>query len=188
MGNNPSHFKNSDNCPVEQVSWDDAHEFIKKLNAKTGKNYCLPSEAQWEYAAGVNVETHGSASPPTQKWSGTNNENELKNYAWYHKNSYDLGKEHENYGTNPVGQKKPNELGIYDMSGNVWEWCEDWYDSEYYKSSPKIDPVNTKKGSYRVNRGGSWNINAVNCRVANRGHINPTHRFSNVGFRLARRP
>ena len=172
MGTTPSHFKNCDNCPVENVSWNDAQEFIKKLNAKTGKNYCLPSEAQWEYAARGGVET--------QKWSGTNNENELINYAWYRENS--------NNKTHSVGTKKPNKFGIYDMSGNVWEWCEDWYDEEYYKNSPKTNPINTKKGSYRVLRGGSWINYATYCRVAYRYYINPTNSYFNDGFRLAGRP
>jgi len=163
MGNNPSYFKNCDNCPVESISWNDAQEFVKKLNAKTGKKYRLPTEAEWEYAA--------SGGSSRRKWAGTNSESSLDSYAWYEDNSE--GKTH------PVGTKSPNELGIYDMNGNVWEWCEDWYKS-YPNSSNEFDYT----GSIRVNRGGGWDNNASDCRVANRGSSTPTYSFNILGFRV----
>lgn len=169
MGNNPSSFKGCDNCPVESVSWNDVHDFIKKLNQKTGKTYRLPTEAEWEYAAG------GGANNRT-KWAGTNLENELGIYAWYDMNSG--GKPH------PVGTKKPNNLGIYDMSGNVWEWCIDWYASDYYNSAPLSSPKGAPSGLFHVVRGGSWNRAATGSRVANRDYGQPDIIWRSFGFRL----
>jgi formylglycine-generating enzyme required for sulfatase activity len=179
MGNNPSRFKGN-NLPVENVSWIDCQEFVGKLNQLTGKKYRLPTEAEWEYAAG------GGATNRT-KWAGTNNESNLGEYAWYRANSGEK--------THPVGTKKPNSLGLYDMSGNVWEWCSDWYGSDYYKSSPQNNPQGPSSGSYRVLRGGcwldspvysngSWQGSAYSCRLAHRGfnHLNITS--FNQGFRL----
>ena len=145
MGNTPSHFK-GENRPVENVSWNDTQDFIKKLNQRTGKKYRLPTEAEWEFAA------RGGNYSKGYKYAGSNNIDEV---AWYHTNSYKLGKEHRNYGTNPVGIKKSNELGIYDMSGNVWEWCEDtWYDN--YQNAPKNGAAwMAENESRRVLRGGS---------------------------------
>jgi formylglycine-generating enzyme required for sulfatase activity len=120
-GNNPSKFNGCDNCPVEGVSWNDIQEFIKKLNAKTGLNYRLPTEAEWEYAA------RGGAQSRGYKYSGSNSVDEV---AWYYGNS---GNE-----THPAGTKKANELGIYDMSGNVYEWCNDWYGA--YNSEAQTNP------------------------------------------------
>ncbi|MDY0281863.1 MAG: SUMF1/EgtB/PvdO family nonheme iron enzyme, partial [Salinivirgaceae bacterium] len=170
MGSNPSRFSGCDNCPVEQVSWNDVQEFIKKLNAKTGKKYRLPTEAEWEYAARGGVETHGRAS---HKYAGSNTLNDV---AWYADNS--------NSKTHPVGGKKPNELGIYDMSGNVWEWCNDWYDNNYYGSSPSNNPQGASSDSFRVDRGGSWISSASSCRVADRGIYTPDDGYGNIGFRL----
>jgi len=172
MGTNPSKFK-GDNLPVEQVSWDDVQEFIKKLNDATGKKYSLPTEAQWEYAAG------GGANNYT-KYAGTNNENELGDYAWYDKNSNGI--------THEIGIKKPNQLGIYDMSGNVWEWCMDWYDSGYYKNSPQKNPVNLTQASARVFRGGGWSNYASYCRVALRDYDYPYDGSNLLGFRLVALP
>ena len=178
MGSDPEklYFNGKDNNPVENVSWNDAQKFITKLNQKTGKNYRLPSEAEWEYAAG------GGENDRT-KYAGTNND--LSNYAWYDKNSYDLDKNHENYGTNPVGQKTKNQLGIYDMSGNVWEWCQDkWHKN--YKNAPKDGTAwETGNSSYRVMRGGSWNYDAYNCRVAYRNSGSADDRGDGMGFRIA---
>ncbi|MBI5047341.1 MAG: SUMF1/EgtB/PvdO family nonheme iron enzyme [Deltaproteobacteria bacterium] len=140
MGSNPSKFKGCDNCPVERVNWNDIKEFINKLNQKTGKKYRLPTEAEWEYAA--------RSVGKNEKWAGTSNESELGDYAWYDKNSGSK--------THPVGQKKPNGLGIYDMSGNVWEWVEDGYDENYYRNSPRTNPVGPSSSHYKVRRGGSW--------------------------------
>ncbi len=170
MGSNPSYFKGCDECPVEQVSWDDVQEFIAKLNAKSGKTYRLPTEAEWEYAAG------GGATNRT-KWAGTNDENELGDYAWYDKNSNKA---------QPVGTKKPNSLVIYDMSCNVWEWCNDYYGSDYYANSPQNNPKGPNSGSSRVLRGGSWCNYASYCRVSIRSSNGPDYRFNRHGFRLVR--
>jgi len=174
MGNNPSGFKDCDDCPVENVSWNDAQEFIKKINAKTNQTFRLPTEAEWEYAAkgGNHVETQNFAS---LRYAGSDN---IDDVAWHDKNSG--GKTH------PVAQKRPNELGIYDMSGNVWEWCNDWYDENYYKNSPKENPKGADTGSYRVLRGGSWCNTASYCRAAIRYSNTPGFRGGNFGFRLVR--
>jgi formylglycine-generating enzyme required for sulfatase activity len=175
MGTNPSRFKDCDNCPVETVSWNDVQEYIKKLNAKTGKNYRLPTESEWEYAARGGNQSNG------HKYSGSNT---ISSVAWYVENTYYLGREHKNYGTNPVGQKSSNELGIYDMSGNVWEWCSDWYRSRYYARYHANSTSGPSSGSNRVLRGGSWYDAASGCRVAYRGNYNPRNRYDYVGFRL----
>jgi len=167
MGNNPANFK-GDNLPVENVSWHDVQEFIRKLNAATGKNYRLPTEAEWEYAA------RGGAKSQGDKYSGSNT---VGNVAWYSENSG--GKTH------PVGTKRPNELGIYDMSGNVWEWCQDWFDKSYYSQSPFTDPKGPSSGSGRVVGGGGWRVVAGGVRVAIRGNHTPGERHINLGFRLA---
>ncbi len=160
MGNNPSYNK-CDDCPVEKVSWNDVQEFIKKLNQKTGHNYRLPTEAEWEYAARGGQQSNG------YKYSGSNNLDEV---GWYWKNSgddylsgdWDWDKIKKNHcKTHKVGQKKANELGIYDMSGNVWEWCSDWYGSDYYKSSPERDPQGPFNGRNRVNRGGGRDLPGI---------------------------
>ncbi|MEY4134087.1 MAG: hypothetical protein RL386_437, partial [Bacteroidota bacterium] len=148
-GSNPSYFENCDNCPVEVVSWADIQQFLTKLNAKTGKVYRLPTEAEWEYAA------RGGSSSLGYKYSGSNNLDEV---AWHEGNSGNK--------THPVGQKKSNELGLYDMSGNVWEWCADWYGS--YSSGAQTNPKGPSSGTYRVLRGGSWGNNAGSCRSAYR--------------------
>jgi len=169
MGNNPSHFK-GDKRPVENVSWDDTQAFLRKLNAKTGKKYRLLTEAEWEYAA-----RGGASTSSATKYAGSNNIGEV---AWYDGNSG--SKTHE------VGTKAPNQLGIYDMSGNVWEWCSDWYGADYYKNSPQNNPQGAKTGSYRVLRGGSWILSAKRCRSANRGGHAPTNSNGYYGFRLVR--
>ena len=168
MGNNPSRFK-GDDLPVEQVSWDDIQEFLQRLNQLTAPHYIfsLPTEAQWEYAA------RGGNRSKGFDYAGSDDVDEV---AWYYRNSGQ---------TNPVGQKKPNELGLYDMSGNVWEWCNDWYDKAYYRNSPSRNPVNTTPATYRVLRGGSWGGYPLHCRVANRFSITPTGRNDGYGFRIA---
>ena len=165
MGNDPSRFSNCDNCPVEQVSWNDIQDFIQKLNQKTGKNYRLPTEAEWEYAA------RGGNKSKGYTYSGSNSSGEV---AWYTDNSDSK--------THPAGQKQPNELGLFDMSGNVWEWCSDWYGSDYYQSSPSSNPKGASTGSFRVRRGGGWCSNARDCRSAYRDFTYPGRR---IGFRLA---
>ncbi len=174
MGNNPSSFKNcGDNCPVEQVSWNDTQNFIQKLNRKEGgNNYRLPTEAEWEYTCRA-----GS----TTTYSFGNSDRRLGSYAWYGSNSG--GKTHS------VGQKKPNKWGIYDMYGNVDEWCQDWGDN--YPPGSATDPVGPKTGSNRVLRGCPWFYSSYNnygptyyCRSASRGWTNPRQRDSTYGFRL----
>ncbi|MBQ7310163.1 MAG: SUMF1/EgtB/PvdO family nonheme iron enzyme [Alistipes sp.] len=169
MGDNPSHFQ-GDNLPVDNVSWDDIQLFLRKLNAKTGKNFRLPTEAEWEYAA------RGGNQSKGYKYSGSNT---LGDVAWYRDNSGSK--------THPVGQKQPNELGVYDMSGNICEWCSDWYGS--YSSSPQSNPKGPNSGTYRVQRGGAgWFFLAKCCRVSHRGNGPPDHRDELYGFRLACSP
>ena len=165
MGNNPSKFK-GDNLPVEKVSWDDIQEFIKRLNAQTGKRFRLPTESEWEYAA------RGGNRSKKCKYSGSNN---IGDVVWFNGNS--------DRKPHPVGLKHPNELGIYDMSGNVWEWCQDWYGC--YSGSSLVNPLGPSSGTYRVLRGGSWYYYAGDCRVSNRSYDYPDYRNRNYGFRLA---
>ena len=167
MGSNPSSFK-GDNLPVEQVSWDDVQVFLGKLNVKTGKTYRLPTEAEWEYAARGGKDSQGYT------YSGSNT---IADVAEYDGNN--------NKSTKPVAGRKPNELGLYDMSGNVWEWCSDWYGENYYASLLQNNPQGPSTGSNRVFRGGSWPDHASYCRVAIRGLVTPYYRSYNLGFRLA---
>ena len=164
MGNNPSNFK-GDNLPVEQVSWDDCQEFLSKLNSITGKTFRLPTEAEWEYAARGGKKSRG------YQYSGSNN---LSDVAWNINNSGSK--------THAVGSKQANELGIYDMTGNVWEWCQDWYGK--YSSSSKTNPTGANRGSKRVGRGGSWIFNLLACRSSYRGYGSPDNRLNYVGLRL----
>jgi formylglycine-generating enzyme required for sulfatase activity len=168
MGSDPKElkFKGCDQCPVEGVSWNDAQEFLKKLNSKTGKSYRLPSEAEWEFAARGGQESKG------YKYAGGN---DLKKVGWFDDNSEDK--------TYPVGELDANELGLHDMSGNVWEWCQDW--NEDYSPKPQTNPQGPKTGYYRVMRGGCWYFTAPNCRVTSRRSMHPGNGGSNVGFRLA---
>ena len=166
MGYNPSEFK-GDNLPVEKVSWDDCQEFIRKLNAATGRRFRLPTEAEWEFAA-----RGGNQSRRTQ-YSGSSN---IDDVAWYDGNSGNS--------THPVKTKRPNELGLYDMSGNVWEWCQDWYGS--YTSYSQTNPTGPNSGSDRVIRGGSWTYyKACICRSSYRLYRSPGGRDYDLGFRLA---
>ena len=164
MGNNPSGFK-GDNLPVENVSWDDCQEFINKLNRITGKTFRLPTEAEWEYA------TRGGKKSRGYQYSGSNN---ISDVAWYDSNSGNK--------THAVGSKQANELGIYDMSGNVWEWCHDWDGS--YSSSSQVNPTGANSGSRRVDRGGSWINDAGCCRSSCRGSYTPVNRLDILGLRL----
>ena len=164
MGSNPSHFKGAQN-PVENVSWNDCQEFVSRLNSLTGRTFRLPTEAEWEYAArGGNKSLH-------YKYSGSDNIDEV---AWYNNNS--------GSSTHAVGTKSPNELGIYDMSGNVWEWCSDWYGG--YSAGAQTNPQGPSSGSYRVLRGGSWINYAGNCRVSIRSYDDPGNSNINFGLRL----
>lgn len=164
MGNNPSYFK-GDNLPVEDVSWNDCQAFIRKLNSLTGQNFRLPTEAEWEFAC------RGGNNSRGYKYSGSNY---IDNVAWYRDNSG--GKTHS------VATKLPNELGIYDMSGNVWEWCSDW--KGYYSSGAQIDPKGPYDGSSRVHRGGSWNCVAGICRSFTRDLYGPYGHSGTFGLRL----
>jgi sulfatase modifying factor 1 len=173
MGNNPSSFKDyGDDSPVEQVSWNDAQEFISRLNRRTGKGFRLPTEAEWEYAA--------RSGGKKEKYAGASQEDKLGQYAWYKNNSGSR--------THPVGQKDPNGLGLYDMSGNVWEWCSDWYDENYYGKSPRDNPRGPDNGTQRVLRGGSWYYNSGYLRTAYRSRFGPPYRVNQFGFRLALAP
>ena len=165
MGSNPSKRKGN-NLPVENVSWDDCQNFLLKLNAMTGQNFRLPTEAEWEYAA------RGGNRSRNYQYSGSNN---LGNVAWYNDNS---GKQ-----THIVGIKLPNELGINDMSGNVWEWCQDW--KENYSSSAQTNPTGPESGSCHVIRGGSWSFSAESCRVSYRHSLTPDAHSGILGLRLA---
>ena len=178
LGSNPSSsYGEGDYYPACYVSWEDiVNIFIPRLNKITGKTFRLPTEAEWEYAA------RGGNKSKGYKYSGSNTIGEV---AWYDVNAYDLDSSSSNYGTHPVGTKAPNELGIYDMCGNVWEWCSDWYGSGYYSSSPSTNPTGPISGSRRVLRGGSWNYYAQFCRVSYRYGSYPGNRYnSDVGFRL----
>ena len=166
MGSNPSNFTGK-NLPVEKVSWDDCKTFIAKLNALTGKNFRLPTEAEWEFAARGGNKSRG------YKYCGSNT---LSDVAWYVDNSDNK--------THPVAAKTPNELGIYDMSGNVLEWCNDWYSSSYYTSESQTNPTGPDSGSSRVRRGGSWNYSENTCRVSYRGNTTPSFRYNYLGLRL----
>jgi formylglycine-generating enzyme required for sulfatase activity len=179
---NPTFMQDNDH-PVSCVSWKDANEFIKWLNKKNNINspqpplnlrggerglYRLPTEAEWEYAA--------RSGGKEVRWAGTNNESELLDYAWFNKNSGSK--------THPVGQKKPNELGLYDMAGNVWEWCSDWFDEKYYSNSPRDNPKGADNGMH-VLRGGSWYNAPRRLRTTVRAEREPEKRADGSGFRLA---
>lgn len=164
MGSNPSNFI-GDNLPVEQVSWDDCQTFINRLNSYTGRNFRLPTEAEWEFAArGGNYNRH-------YKYSGSNY---ISDVAWYYENSSNR--------THPIGTKKANELGLYDMSGNVWEWCSDWYGS--YSSYSQSNPTGATSGYGRVLRGGGWFYGARYCRSSCRSGYSPDSRYDYLGLRL----
>ena len=164
MGSNPSGFI-GDDLPVEMVSWDDCQTFISKLNALTGKRFRLPTEAEWEFAA-----RGGNQSRHTQ-YSGSSR---IDDVAWYRGNSG--GKTH------PVKTKQPNELGIYDMTGNVWEWCQDWHGS--YSSNARTNPTGASSGFGRVRRGGGWRNSPGYCRSSGRGYELPGCSDDDLGLRL----
>ena len=173
MGSNPSYFSGS-RKPVEQVSWDDCQEFIRKLNSLTGQNFRLPTEAEWEFAARGGNQSRG------YKYAGSNT---IGNVAWYWDNIPSQSSGNSGYGTQNVATKQANEFGIYDMSGNVWEWCQDWYGG--YSSSSQTNPTGPTSGDSRVGRGSSWYDGARFCRVSFRYSGTPSYRGSNVGLRLA---
>jgi formylglycine-generating enzyme required for sulfatase activity len=174
MGENPSRFK-GDNRPVDSISWNDTQKFIEKLSHMTSQDFCLPTEAQWEYAA------RGGRKSLGFEYSGSNH---LKEVGWYDENSYGE--------TKSVGLKFANELGLHDMSGNVREWCADWYadwyDSDYYTACAKegvvTDPSGPDQGRFRVLRGGFYFSHAVGCRSACRSYAHPADRWDDSGVRL----
>jgi formylglycine-generating enzyme required for sulfatase activity len=166
MGKNPSHFK-GENLPVEMVSYIDADEFCKKASKLAGKPIRLPTEAEWEFACRAGTKT---------KFNTGENEAALEQAGWFKGNSEDR--------THPVGLKRPNAWGLYDMHGNVWQWCQDWYGEDYYVKAPAEDPRGPTQGARRVLRGGSWLSSPVYCRSAARGMYDPGGRGIDVGFRV----
>lgn len=169
MNENPSHHKGA-RLPVERVSFEDCEDFIAELYEQTGIKFRLPTEAEWEYAA------RGGPYAANMKNAGAYDD-DLADHAWFKDNSE--GRSHE------VATKLPNCLGLYDMSGNVGEWCSDWYFNSYSLSAMKVDPRGPEFGSARVFRGGSWNDTRINCRLSKRFSMNPAYRNKLVGFRLA---
>ena len=182
MGQNPtsdgsqwsSTYGLGGNYPAYYVSWYDCQDFIRRLNALTGENFRLPTEAEWEYAARGGNKSRG------YKYAGSNT---LGNVAWYWDNIPSQSSGSAGYGTQVVATKSPNELGLYDMSGNVWEWCQDRYGD--YSSGSQTNPTGPGSGHYRVIRGGSWGSGAGNCRVSYRGSGVPANRYTDLGLRLA---
>ncbi len=171
MGGNPSYFQGPKN-PVEQVSWEDCRRFVGKLNAKMGGGkFSLPTEAQWEYAC---------RAASTTRYCFGDDDSRLGEYAWYF--------EKPGSTTHPVGGKKPNAWGLYDMHGNVWEWCQDRWDEDGYATSLSHDPTGPDRGLLRVIRGGAWSRPAPVCRSASRFWFTPALRDYDLGFRLARAP
>jgi len=169
-GKNPSEFKGP-RSPVEMVSWDDATVFCTALSKKTRRAVRLPTEAEWEYACRAG----GKAA-----YGFGDDEAKLGEYAWHQRNASDKGEKH----THPVGQKKPNAFGLYDMHGNVWEWCRDWYTENFYANAKDADPENTEKASFRIVRGGSFNTYVWYCRSAYRRKGDPHTPRNFIGFRV----
>ena len=167
MGSNPAQFKEcGPNCPVEKVSWNDVQVFLRKLSRKSGRTYRLPTEAEWEYAArsGGKVQQYAGGDSPIE-------------FAWFVDNS--------GFNVHPVGQKQPNGLGLFDMTGNVWEWANDWYGLNYYRESPKKDPQGPASGKMRVLRGGCSLNDRSWLRADFRTLVDPAARFNMIGFRVA---
>jgi formylglycine-generating enzyme required for sulfatase activity len=168
---NPSENKNCDRCPVENVSWEEVKLFVDRLNEYSiplGKKYRLPTEAEWEFAA-----KGGGKDAEVTPYAGSKNVNDV---AWYKENSG--GSVHK------IGEKAPNSIGLYDMSGNVAEWCSDWYSEDYYKTIPNKDPKGPETASKKVIRGGSWGLSSFSARSTNRDGYEPPFRNGNIGFRL----
>lgn len=171
MGANPSKFQGASN-PVEQVSWDECQEFLRRLGEKAGGSFRLPTEAEWEYAA--------RSGGRLERWAGTSNEEELGTFAWFNRNSGGQ--------THPVGEKKPNGRGLHDMNGNVWEWCSDRHDAAYYEVSPPNDPTGPSSGDFRVLRGGCYLDGTWFLRASSRFSADPGDRHDRLGVRLAATP
>jgi sulfatase modifying factor 1 len=175
MGTRPwegkTYVKEGANYPATHVSWEDAVDFCKRLSQKDGVPYRLPTEAEWEYACRGGSQTAYSFGDSAVS---------LKDYAWFDANASDVDEEY----AHEVGKKRGNSFGLFDMHGNVWEWCSDWYDGDYYESSTLEDPKGPSSGSYRVFRGGSWYYSPLYCRSAIRYGYAPSNRFSDLGFRV----
>ncbi len=171
MGTAPSHFTGNANLPVESISWNDCQAFITKLNTMGKGTFRLPSEAEWEYAC--------RAGTSNTRWHFGNDEALLVEYAWYHPGALSQ--------THPVGEKLPNAFGLYDMSGNVWEWCQDWWHGNYEGAPANGIPWEDPAGSSRVLRGGAWNNSLSSCRAAYRNHSSDV-RSRDYGMRLVRTP
>ncbi|MBX3239213.1 MAG: formylglycine-generating enzyme family protein [Chitinophagaceae bacterium] len=171
MGNYESDYKICGECPIDNISWRDAQEFIRRLNLITGKHYTLPTEAEWEFAA------KGGKDGKGYRFSGSDNIDEV---GWHAGNS----ERHPH----PVGEKEPNELGLYDMTGNMWEWCQDRYTKFYYEENIKYSPEGPSEGSGRVRRGGSWFTSARNCRTSARSSVKEDYKDNSITFRLAQYP
>jgi formylglycine-generating enzyme required for sulfatase activity len=165
------HAGKSSDAPASRLSWNDAREFCRKLSSKVGKHVRLPTEAEWEYACRAGSTTAYCFGDDVGK---------LGEYAWYWANAAEVGEEYPHR----VAQKKPNAWGLYDMHGNVCEWCEDWYGEDYYKNSPAADPKGPATGYERVQRGGSWCDVRVSCRSAARVKRPPTYMYPEFGFRV----
>jgi formylglycine-generating enzyme required for sulfatase activity len=166
---NKRYFEGCDSCPVERVSWYNVQEYLTKLNDTLKMNYRLPTEAEWEFAA------RGGTLSKRYKYSGSNTEESV---AWKVGNANTM--------THPVGRKKANELGICDMTGNVFEWCSDWYFSTWYQVSPRKNPEGPSEGTFKVIRGGSWFFDHAGLRTTDRESANPSYRYGYIGFRLCR--
>ncbi len=164
MGKNPSHFTLGDRYPIENVSWNEAHDFIEKLNAKGPSFFRLPTEAEWEFAQQADSSVNEST------------DNIFLKTAYFKKNS--------NATTHPVGSKPANSLGLYNMRGNVHEWCSDWYGKFYFKSSPKANPKGPDTGENKVFKGGSWSSGGWALHSSYRDKLKPTYRFKSLGFRV----
>lgn len=166
IGSNPSKFKGAEN-PVDSISWEVAQKFCAKASEITKMTITLPTEAQWEYAC--------RAGSKTAYYNG-DTEADLEKAGWYSVNAKDT--------THPCGKKEPNAWGLYDMHGNIWQWCMDWHDSTYYAKSPKEDPQGPESGATRVMRGGTYDTTAYGCRSAYRYSFEPARKFENMGFRV----
>jgi formylglycine-generating enzyme required for sulfatase activity len=168
-GGMENYFAGCDSCPVERVSWFHAQEYLEKLNELTGMHFRLPTEAEWEYSA------RGGPQSKGYRYSGSNKPEVA---GWI------VGLSDSR--THPVGQKKPNELGLFDMTGNVFEWCSDYFDPHYYSVSPPANPQGPETGFYRVMRGGSWYFDSAGLKVTDRSKGEPGCRYGFVGFRICR--
>jgi formylglycine-generating enzyme required for sulfatase activity len=175
MGNNPSAFKGED-LPVDSVSWEEVMRFLQKINHDTPAKYRLPTEAEWEYCCRADstnafgLGRSGETVAPVH----------VACYAWFRGDADNR--------THPIGEKRPNAFGLYDMHGNVWEWCQDWYAPDFYSRSPKVDPCNTEPSTERCFRGGSWFLDWANLRASYRSGNLPSFKSQYVGFRLVRDP